>query len=390
MRIFNGLIYSDDFQFHPGRLSISEDLIDSVEPGDRRYRQQLEPDDFDAAGCYIIPGLIDIHTHGCAGRGFCDGKPGALDEIGRFLARQGITTYLAASMSLPESELAAAFSEACGYAARQTPEQARLAGIYMEGPFLASAKKGAHPESCLTNIDPGLVDRLDRVSGQLVRVVCLAPELPGSLGFIRSIRKRFVISLGHTQADYALATAAFKAGASLVTHLFNGMNPFSHREPGVPGAAYDRGAMVELICDGIHLHSSMVRASFQLYGAERVILVSDSMAACGMPDGDYQLGGRTVQVREGVARLPDGTLAGSSASLLDNLRRAVDFGIPLASAVRTVTANPARLIGFERKLGSLAAGKQADILLLDKQLNVVRVLVRGKWLDLSHFPERRP
>lgn len=390
MRIFNSLIYDEDFQFHPGSLLISDGQICADHPADRAEQRQPEPDDFDAAGCYVIPGLIDIHTHGCAGRGFCDGTPGALDEIGGFLARQGITAYLAASMTLPEQELAAAFSEARDCAARQAQGQALLAGIYMEGPFLAAAKKGSHPETYLTNINPGLVDRLDQLSGQLVRAVCLAPELPGALGYIRANRNRFVISLAHTQADYALATAAFKAGASLVTHLHNGMNPFSHREPGVPGAAFDQGAMVELICDGIHLHPSMIRASFQLYGADRVVLVSDSMAACGMPDGDYQLGGRTVQVREGIARLPDGTLAGSSASLLDNLRRAVDFGIPLAAAVRAAAANPARIIGLEGKVGSLAAGSQTDILILDRQLNVVRVLLRGKWLDLDRHPEGRP
>lgn len=390
MRIFNGLIYGEDYQFHSGSLLISGSQICSGQTGDQSDRNQPEPDDFDAAGCYVIPGLIDIHTHGCAGRDFCDGTPGALDIIGSFLARQGITAYLAASMTLPEQELAAAFSEARACAARQAPGQALLAGIYMEGPFLAAAKKGSHPEAYLTNINPGLVERLNQLSGQLVRVVCLAPELPGSLGFIRANRNRLVISLAHTQADYALATAAFKAGASLVTHLYNGMNPFSHREPGVPGAAFDQGAMVELICDGIHLHPSMIRASFQLYGAERVVLVSDSMAACGMPDGDYQLGGRMIQVREGIARLPDGTLAGSSASLLDNLRRAVEFGIPLAAAVRAAAANPARIIGLEGKAGSLQSGSQADILILDGQLNVVRVMIRGKWLDLGRHPGGRP
>jgi len=393
MLIENGWIYGDDFEFHRGSLRIEGDRIAEIQVAhygqehDRSpspsHNQGFSSDDdtvFDASDCYVIPGLIDCHIHGAAGRDFCDGLPGALTHIGRYLAAQGVTSYTPASLSLPENKLTVAFQEARSQAARPAADEAAVCGIYMEGPFFSREKKGAHSEEYIISVDNSLFQRLDEASGHLIRVACIAPEKDGALEFIRAHQNQLTISIAHTSADYETAVAAFKAGATSVTHLFNAMKPFGHREPGVPGAAFDCGATVELIADGVHLHPSVIRAAFRLYGPERIVLVSDAMAACGMPDGAYQLGQLDVEVRDGTARLRDGTIAGSATSLMESMRRSVRFGIRLQDAVRAATSNAARVIGQAGNIGALAPGLQADIVILDRQLQVVRVLLRGRWL----------
>ena len=306
--------------------------------------------------------------------------------MGRFLASQGITTFLPATLSLPEDRLLHAVGEFRAYqrliaSDAATDHMAMAAGIYMEGPFFAREKRGAHAEEYLTDISLSLFERLDAASGRQIRAACVAPEKPGALEFIAANKDRLTVSVAHTMANYDTAVAAFTAGASLVTHLFNAMLPFGHREPGVPGAAFDCGAFVELIADGVHVHPSMLRASFRLYGAERVVLVSDAMAACGMPDGDYKLGNLEVKVENGTARLHNGTIAGSATPLMEAVRRAVGFGIPLTDAVRAATLNPARVAGLQDSIGSLSVGNQADLVVLNERLEVVRVMLRGKWLE---------
>ncbi len=357
--------------------------VDSGEPIARDQGYGFSGEVFDAAGLYVIPGLIDIHIHGCAGRDCCDGQPGALPVMGRFLASQGVTTFLPATLSLPEDRLLYAVEEFRAYQRdfAASGEAAAAAGIYMEGPFFAREKRGAHAEEFLTDVSLSLFEHLDAASGGQIRVACVAPEKPGALRFIAANKDRLTLSVAHTMANYDTAVAAFRAGASQVTHLFNAMLPFGHREPGVPGAAFDEGAFVELIADGVHVHPSMLRAAFQLYGAERVILVSDAMAACGMPDGDYRLGNLEVRVESGTARLHNGTIAGSATPLMEALRRAVGFGIPLEDAVRAATLNPARATRIDGEIGSLAAGKQADLVVLNERLEVVRVMLRGQWLQ---------
>lgn len=403
MLIRNARLFGEDCRFAAADLRTEGSRIAAITPLEADARgEQLDGEVFDAAGLYVIPGLIDIHIHGCAGRDACDGQPGALPVMGRYLASQGVTTFLPATLSLPEDRLLYAVEEFRAYqrdfaasgetAARtdsndaSTPNDnasslAKAAGIYMEGPFFAREKRGAHAEEFLTDVSLSLFEHLDAASGGQIRVACVAPEKPGALEFIAANKKRLTLSVAHTMANYDTAVAAFRAGASLVTHLFNAMLPFGHREPGVPGAAFDAGAFVELIADGVHVHPSMLRAAFQLYGAERVVLVSDAMAACGMPDGDYRLGNLEVRVESGTARLHNGTIAGSATPLMEALRRTVGFGIPLEDAVRAATLNPARATGLAGAIGSLAEGKQADLVVLNERLEIVRVMLRGQWLQ---------
>ena len=253
--------------------------------------------------------------------------------------------------------------------------------MYLEGPFLSQTRHGAQKSAWLQKPDADLFRRLQEQAQGLIRLCALAPELPGGLDMIEQLVGEVRLSLAHTEADYDTACEAFRRGAREVTHLFNGMPPMTHREPGVIGAALDNDEVgVELIADGVHVHPSAVRAAFCLF-ENRIILISDSMAAAGMGDGDYTLGGQHVTVRDGRAMLRDGSaLAGSTVSLFDCLQRVVKMGIPLGQAVRSASTNPARAIGIEHDYGSLEPGKLANIILLDDELNINTIILRGQLL----------
>ena len=252
-----------------------------------------------------------------------------------------------------------------------------LRGINMEGPFFNKAKKGAQAEKYIVDPEIEMFDRLYELSGDAIKLIDVAPELPGAVPFIERASKKCVVSIAHTTANYDQAKAAFAAGASHVTHLFNAMPPFNHRDPGVVGAASDDAAHVEMISDGIHLHPAVVRSVFRWFGAERVCLISDSMRAAGMPNGVYSLGGQTVYMTDGKATLEDGTIAGSATCLAECFRRAVSFGVPLDAALRAATINPAQAVGLFDELGSITAGKRADILVLDETLHPEKIFIGG-------------
>ncbi|MGN0967999.1 MAG: N-acetylglucosamine-6-phosphate deacetylase [Oscillospiraceae bacterium] len=332
----------------------------------------------DAGRCYVIPGLIDVHFHGCVGEDFSDATPDGLQRMADYELSQGVTYICPAGMTLPEDQLTAICRNAAAHAQAHTGG-AELAGLNLEGPFLCMAKKGAQNGAFLHDPDGAMLHRLQQAANGLVKLVTVAPEQPGSLEFIRSAREDGVtVSVGHTTADYDTAVAAFAAGARQATHLFNAMPPFNHRAPGVIGAAFDHPEVrAELICDGIHIHPSVVRATFRLFGADRVILVSDSLRATGMPDGKYPFGGQEIVVRGNRATMADdpNTLAGSVTSLMGCLRQAVQFGIPLADAVRAASLNPARAIGIDHRAGSLEDGKEASFVLLEQESLAIRAIV---------------
>lgn len=225
--------------------------------------------------------------------------------------------------------------------------------------------------------------RLFADSGSQIRTVAVAPETEGGLDFVAAASRMCSVSIAHTCADYSVAKAAFLRGANHVTHVFNGMPAFHHRDPGVVGAAVESGAYVELICDGIHVHPAMVQAVFKLFGDDRVCLISDAMRACGMPDGRYDLGGQMVTVKGSFATIDTGSLAGSVTVLADCFRNAVRFGVPLESAVKAATINPARSVGLERQLGSITCGKEADLVLLDRRLSLRKVISQGRVVGQS-------
>ena len=368
MKITGGRVFDLERGFVERDLCFDGEYL-TAESGDTRV--------FDAAGCYVIPGLTDIHFHGCRGADFSDGTLEGLRTMAAYELSRGVTQICPAGMTLTEEQLTAVCKTAAAYRASGR-DGAELVGINLEGPFLSAAKKGAQNGEWLREPDYGLFCRLMEASDRLVKLVSVAPELPGSMEFIRQASKDVTVSLAHTAADYAAAQEAFRQGARHVTHLFNAMPPFTHRAPGVVGAALDcPECRVELICDGIHIHPAVVRAVFQMFGPDRVVLISDSMRAAGMPDGQYPLGGQEVTVRGASATLSDGTLAGSVTDLMDCMRTAVSFGIPLADAVRAAAVNPAKTVGVFDRVGSLEPGKLANIAVLDGGLALKAVFLRG-------------
>lgn len=330
-------------------------------------------------GYYVIPGLVDIHTHGAIGEDFSDGKPQGLQPLADYYAAHGVTSYLATTMTLQEDVLTAAM-----HAIRDFRRQggAKCAGVHLEGPFLSMAKRGAQAAGNLHRPDIDMLCRLNEASGGLVRMVTVAPEEAGAMEFIQLASQMCTVSLGHTTADYETAMAAFACGASHATHLFNAMPAFLHREPGVVGAALDSGASVELICDGLHIHPAVVRAAWRLFG-DRLNLISDSLRCAGMPDGEYELGGQPITVQNGRATLTgSNTIAGSSISMVDALRNVVAFGMPLTDAVYAASTAPAKAAGLDA--GKIAIGKPADLVVLDQALNLVAVYVDGVATYESH------
>ncbi|RGU30310.1 N-acetylglucosamine-6-phosphate deacetylase [Ruminococcus sp. AF17-22AC] len=366
MIIKGGKVFQEDGSFLEQALYINDHrLVDKAE-------YQDDEKVIDAEGLLVLPGLVDIHSHGAAGEDFSDGNPEGLKKILQYEKCCGITSYCPTSMTFPKERLRQIFASIKG---AQTEEEAKVVGINMEGPFLDPAKKGAHVEEWIAAPDAAFVRELNQDVDGLVRLVTLAPNMDGAEEFIKEMHEEVCISLGHTAADYDCASRAMKLGAHHVTHLYNAMQPFGHRAPGLIGAAMDDPeCMVELICDGYHIHPSAIRAAFRLFGPERVILISDSMRATGMENGTYELGGQEVTVKDRKAVLKDGTLAGSATNLYGCMCKAIEFGIPLEQAIMAATANPARSIGIFDRVGSIRIGKQADLLLVSENLELKRVI----------------
>lgn len=373
MRIINGQVFDLE------RGLVARDVCTD---GSFLSRSSGDSTVLDAAGCYVIPGLVDVHFHGAVGEDFSDATPEGLQKIADYELFQGVTYICPAGMTLPEDQLTAICQNAAAHR-RKNAGGAEVVGVHLEGPFLSTAKKGAQNADFLHDPDVPMLRRLQAAAEGAVRLVTVAPEQPGAPDFIRAAAEMGVtVSVGHTVADYDTAKAAFAAGASHATHLFNGMPGLHHREPGVIGAAFDTpGVQPELICDGVHIHGSVVRAAFALFGPERMILISDSLRATGMPDGEYPFGGQMIEVhgnRATILNHPE-TLAGSVTSLMGCLRQAAAFGVPLADAVRACAFNPAQSIGIADRAGSLEAGKEASLVLLDREdLSVRKVIFKGQ------------
>ncbi|WP_165050227.1 MULTISPECIES: N-acetylglucosamine-6-phosphate deacetylase [unclassified Adlercreutzia] len=338
-------------------------------------------DVIDAAGCYVIPGLVDLHFHGAAGGDVSDGDEAGLHAMGAYEASRGIGAMCPATMTLSEEIL----THALGVAAAFEPadDEAELAGVNMEGPFISPSKVGAQNPEYVHVPDAAMFRRLQEVSGGLIKLVDIAPEEPGAMEFVEELGDEVRVSLAHTCTDYDTAALAFEKGARHLTHLYNAMNSMHHRKPGpIPAAAERDDVTAEIIADGVHIHPAMVRLAFNLFGDDRMILISDTLRAAGMPDGVYDLGGQDVTVEGFEARIDNGALAGSVSDLMRCLYVAVhDMEIPLVSAVKAAAANPARALGLEGRYGTLAAGAVANAVLLDQEtLEVKQVILRGKAL----------
>lgn len=382
MIIDNVKVYTPDQKFVNGGLVLDHDRIEAV------YTNENKPEltgkeVLDGEGVYAIPGLIDLHFHGCKGDDFCDDSLEAIERIAEYEASVGVTAIAPATMTLPVEELVDVLKTAAQYKhEKHSYKKADLVGINMEGPFISPVKKGAQDDRNILPCDTALCERFLEASEGLVKFVGIAPEeSENSLEFIRQMKDKVDISLAHTNADYDTALTAFNAGANHAVHLYNGMPEILHRAPGVVGAVFDsKHVMAEIICDGIHIHPSSVRATFQMMGADRMILISDSMRATGMPDGQYTLGGLDVKVVGKLATLvSDGAIAGSATNLADCMRTVVKkMDIPLETAVACATINPAKSLKIDKEYGSLERGKKANVVLLGKDLELKAVIKDGK------------
>ena len=358
--------------FVPGSFRVEDgvfaEILDTVPDGDG----------IDLQGAPVIPGLVDIHTHGNSGADFSDGDYEGLRRMAAYSARNGVTSFAPTSMTLPYETLARAFATGRRLADERPAGCARIMGIHMEGPFFSEKKKGAQNAAYLRLPDVAAFRKLYEDCGGLIRIADVAAELEGAEDFARAASASCTVSVAHTDADYEAACRVFDAGARHVTHLFNAMPPLHHRKPGVIGAAAEReGVVAELIGDGLHIHPSVIRLAFRLF-PERLCIISDSLRCCGMPDGEYELGGQAIWLKGRLATLADGTIAGSASNLYDCLLTVIDCGVPREQAIRAATILPARELGCADRIGSIEAGKFADFVVCTPELERRAVYLRGE------------
>ncbi len=374
----NAKIYGPDFRFHEGAFEVTDGRFGAVLP------ESVPADAVDLEGALVIPGLIDVHSHGNSGYDFSDGSYEGLQAMARYYLSCGVTSFAPASMTLPYETLEKAFATAKKLADTQPAGCARLMGIQMEGPYFSEAKKGAQNAAYLKEPDFEGFRKLWEDCGGLVRIVDVAPELPGAAAFIRQASKLCTVSVAHTDSDYDHAKAGFDAGATHLTHLYNAMPGIHHRKPGViPAAVENPNVRAEIICDGLHIHPASVRLAFSMFGGDRMILISDSGRCAGQPDGtEFELGGQMATLIDGVARLSDGTIACSAANLWQCMVSAISFGIPEEDAIRASTWNPACALGVQDRVGAIATGKLADFVVCRPDYTEKRVFLAGAEINL--------
>ena len=332
----------------------------------------------DLKNAYVIPGLVDVHNHGNSGADFSDGDYEGLVTMAKYLAENGITSFAPASMTLPYAVIAKAFATAAKLKEEAPAGCSRIVGVQMEGPFFSEKKKGAQNGAHLRNPDAQAFKEIFACGEGLPVIADLAPELPGSVEFVQEVSKLCTVSVAHTDASYEDAKSAFDAGATHLTHLFNAMPPIHHRKPGVIGAASENeNVQAELICDGLHVYPASVRMAFRLFPG-RIVLVSDALRCCGMPDGEYELGGQQIFLSGNVAKLADGTLAGAATNLYSGMLNAVKFGISKEDAILSATLHPAKALGCDNEIGSIAPGKWADFIICDENLALKQVYLAGQ------------
>ena len=369
----NARIYTGDFKFHIGAFEVVDGKFGAVLP------ENVPEDAIDLNGATVIPGLIEAHSHGAVGADFSDGDYEGLVRMAKYYLSCGVTSFAPTSMTLPYEILEKAFATARKLVDEDPAGCAKVRGIHMEGPFFSMKKKGAQNGAYLKDPDFEGFKKLNDGCGGLVKIVDLASELPGAEEFVRQASQVCTVSIAHTDSDYDHAKAAIEAGVSHLTHLYNAMPGINHRNPGVIPAAVESGTVrAELICDGYHIHPSAVRLAFTMF-KDRMIIVSDSGRCAGLPDGtQFELGGQDAWLRDGVARLGDGTIACSASNMWKCLQNVLSWGIPEEEAIRAATYNPAVSLGAADVVGSIEEGKIADFLIITGNYEDKRVFLAGQ------------
>lgn len=368
MILKNAEILNENFQFVKGNLEIDGEKIIGITDKD-------EEKSIDCSGFKILPGFIDIHIHGTNGADSCDKKEESIEIISEKLPYHGVTSFCPTTMTLPNDELAEIFRVIKNKIGNE--KGAYIHGINMEGPYISLAKKGAQKAQYVRKPDIEEFKKLNEICK--ISLVDIAPEEDENFAFSKEVSKICTVSAAHTSSDCETASESFKNGITHATHLFNAMTGISARVPGVAGAVLDSDSVkAEIICDGFHVNPAMIRIAFNLLGEDRTIVISDSMKAADLSDGEYSLGGQTVYVRDGKALLADGTIAASTSNIFDEFKNLLDYGISFRHAVKSCTINPAKAIGADKYCGSIEKGKNADLILTDDELNIRGVFIKGK------------
>ncbi len=374
MLLKNAVVYNEVFEPIRADVAIEGETIAAI--GDVTASGEV----FDLTGCTVLPGFIDMHIHGCAGADTGDATPEALEAMSALLVKRGVTSFCPTSMTLSFEELQKIFANVAQH--KDSVSGAYIHGINMEGPYISMAKKGAQNGAYVRNPDKEEFKKLYDGCGGCISVVDIAPECDGAEEFIKEVQPYCPVSTAHTSAGYDEAMKAIEWGVRHTTHLYNAQSGLTHRSPGVVGAVFDAapryGVRAELICDGFHIHPAALRIAFRQLGEDNSVIVSDSMKAAGHVDGVYDLGGQPVYVKDGKALLEDGTIAASTSNIHEEFKNVVSYGVPFKQAVKSATINPAKAVRVDNKTGSIQVGKLADIVVLDKDLEIKLVIVKGE------------
>lgn len=371
MILKNVCFYNELFEKEVADIEIENGRIKAIGVIDR--------DGKDMSGMTALPGFVDIHIHGAAGGDCSDASRESLEKVSSYLAKHGVTSFCATTMTLGKDTLADIVGTISEY--KGSESGAKIAGINLEGPFIAMSKKGAQNPDFVREGTVAEFDYLYDKSGGIVKLITIAPEAFESDEFIKEVSKKCAVSIGHSAANAAEAQHAFDIGARHATHLYNAMTPMTHREAGIVGTALDNEKVFcELICDGGHICPAVLRNTFKILGENRACVISDSMRAAGLGEGEFELGGQEVFVRPNgrYAVLEDGTIAASISNVFDEFKNLLSFGVDFKTALKSCTINPARAIGAENEIGSIATGKAADIVFVDDKFNIREVYINGK------------
>jgi len=385
-----GRVVTPEGVLNPGWIRLAGNLIAAVGSGEATEQPPglcTSPAVTDLSGQWVLPGFVDLHVHGGGGTSFTQGPAGDARRAAEFHRRHGSTTVVASLVTAPLADL-----EARAVMLARLAGEGVIAGIHLEGPFLSAARCGAQDPRHLAAPDLAAFERLHAAAEGHLHVITIAPELPGAPGLIKAaVRAGVTVAVGHTDATADVTSAAVDAGATHATHLFNGMRPLHHREPGPAGALLNRDEVTcEVIADGVHLHDAMIRLAARAAGPGRLVLITDAMAAAGMPDGSYRLGSMLVDVAGGVARLAGqgeagtaGAIAGSTATMAGVVRNAVAAGLPVTEVAAAASTIPARVLGLGDRTGALRQGLDADLVVCDQDFRLRAVMRHGEWLDAS-------